>query len=385
MSVNYRILFLGAKGLEGLSGIHRSLYNELSKQHKVVDIIDTRLNGFWKYYNILYCLNKLNINVKEFFHPIQLLHSWDVSNARMRTKYYIHKRTEQANKEIDKNMGGCDLIFQTTNIPLIKKQSQIPRVVFTSFTMKLSDREYPKWAHFLNENDKKAWFEGEKITFENASIIFTSNQHAMRSIIEDYSINANKVVTVGNGVHLEEIPNIDKKYDGKTLLFVGLEFERKGGYVLLEAFKLVREKIRGAKLLIIGETPKVYFDSEGVTFLGKLPYNELSKYFQKASIFVMPSICEPFGLVFLEAMAHKVPCVGTKVDAQPEIIEDGKTGLLAEPNNPLDLSEKLIELLKSEGLMRQMGDRGRRRVEEIFTWKLVVQRMNTEFEKILKL
>lgn len=80
-------------------------------------------------------------------------------------------------------------------------------------------------------------------------------------------------------------------------------------------------------------------------------------------------------------MAYKTPCIGSTADAMPEIIEDGKTGLLAPPNDYKQLAEKLILLLEDENLMKKMGEQGRERMEKYFTWDLVVDRMTEEFKK----
>jgi len=103
--------------------------------------------------------------------------------------------------------------------------------------------------------------------------------------------------------------------------------------------------------------------------------------YEHASVFAMPSIQENFGHVFLEAMAYKTPCIGTTVDAMPEIIEEGKTGFLVPPNDYKQLADRLILLLEDENLMRKMGEQGRERFKRYFTWDLVINRMNKQFEK----
>jgi len=82
-------------------------------------------------------------------------------------------------------------------------------------------------------------------------------------------------------------------------------------------------------------------------------------------------------------MAYKTPCIGTTVDAMPEIIENGKTGFLVPPNDHKELADKLILLLEDENFMKRMGESGRRRVEKYFTWDIVVDRMTKEFERVL--
>ena len=118
-----------------------------------------------------------------------------------------------------------------------------------------------------------------------------------------------------------------------------------------------------------------------------LPSSELIKLYSLASVFICPSIYEPFGLINIEAMACATPVVGAAVGGIPEIVVDGQTGFWSrlrpkrsdpEPKDPEGYSRSLAEsinrLLDAPGLAREMGKRGRRRVEEIFSWKCVASR-----------
>ena len=232
---------------------------------------------------------------------------------------------------------------------------------------------------FFSERDKRRWLELEAISYRNATIVFTASDYVRNSIIEDYEVDEEKVVTVYEGVNLEELPIFAKEYDKKIILFVGREFNRKGGPTLIKAFKEVKKEIKDAKMIIVGSLPLV--KDENIIVKGYISRDELLRLYENASIFAMPSICEPFGLVFLEAMAYKTPCIGTTVDAMPEIIENGKTGFLVPPNDHKELADKLILLLEDENLMKRMGESSRRRVEKYFTWDIVVDRMTKEFEK----
>jgi len=102
---------------------------------------------------------------------------------------------------------------------------------------------------------------------------------------------------------------------------------------------------------------------------------ELTYLYRNASVFVMPSIYEPFGHVFLEAMAYKTPCIGSNKDAMPEIIEDGKSGFTIPLHDHRQLSEKIVYLLEDENLIRSMGEEGRRRIERSFNWDAVARRI----------
>ncbi|MDA0524407.1 glycosyltransferase family 4 protein [Methanococcoides alaskense] len=379
MAKKYKVLGLSSGGFKGFSGANYNLFDTISKRHELIGVIDNKLSGFWKYYNILYCfLKKPNIN--KYIHPIEEIYHGDVSYYRFRTPYYVLKRTKSANKSLKDMKSNCDLVLQTGWIPAILDIKDVPRFIYTDFTMKLAEREIPDWCDFLCAKHKEKWLELETKSYNNANVVFTLSNHTRRSIIDDYGVSDEKVVTVYAGTNLDDVPNVEKAYENKVILFVGIDFERKGGYVLLEAFKQVKAEIKDVRLIIIGSSPDI--NMEGVEVKGFVSHSEKTNYYNVASMFVMPSLTEPFGLVFLEAMAHRLPCIGSTVDAMPEIIINEETGYLVPPNNPDQLAEKIICLLKDESLMKRMGNSGRKKVEEFFTWDAVVERMTIEFEKI---
>jgi glycosyltransferase involved in cell wall biosynthesis len=86
-----------------------------------------------------------------------------------------------------------------------------------------------------------------------------------------------------------------------------------------------------------------------------------------ADVFALPSFEEPFGLVFLEAMAMKKPVAALDNGGTPEVVEHGKSGLLSPPHDVPALAENLLTLLRDPGLRARMGEYGRRQVEARFT------------------
>jgi glycosyltransferase involved in cell wall biosynthesis len=222
------------------------------------------------------------------------------------------------------------------------------------------------------------WLELEKGLYEHAHFIFTTSNNTWNSLINDYGIEPQKVIRVNYGAPLAYDPNFSKTSSNKIILFVGKDFKRKGGYVLLDAFKKVRNIIKEAQLIIVGpsnESLKIL--QPGVSFIGHVNDKEMvNQLYKDASVFVMPSYCEPFGLVFLEAMAYKLPCIGTAIDAIPEIIEDRKTGFLVPPGDADSLADKLIILLTRNDLLEKMGTEGRKRLDRAFQWDELGEKIN---------
>lgn len=147
-------------------------------------------------------------------------------------------------------------------------------------------------------------------------------------------------------------------------LFIGGDFPRKGGYDLLEAWVGGGFSSRADLLLVTG-WPLPSALPPGVRVLTGIRANtpEWSAAWRAADLFVMPTCNEAFGLVFQEAAAAGLPAVGTRLNAVPEIIDDGRTGLLVPPGHIAELSAALDRLIASAELRERLGRAARARIE----------------------
>lgn len=224
-----------------------------------------------------------------------------------------------------------------------------------------------------------ASLEYERRLYHQVNHIFTMSEWAKRSLISDFSVPAEKITVAGAGVNLRRLAAMsDKSYEAPSILFVGKEFPRKGGDTLLRAFVQARERIPGATLTIVG--PRTIGEvPEGVNFVGRLDndtetgLSRLLHEYQRASIFAMPSVYEPFGIVFLEAMAHGLPCLGSDQCAMPEIIVHEKTGFVQPVDDLQALIDSLCVLLENVELRRKMGQLAKLRYENEYGWDRTAQ------------
>ncbi len=218
-----------------------------------------------------------------------------------------------------------------------------------------------------------AWRAREASVYRRARVLATFSDNAARSLVRDYGVDAARVCVVGAGANVvpDEAPRQD---DGKTILFIGREFARKGGTFLAEAFRRLRRTLPQARLLVAGPASAPPLP-EGACWLGDVPLQALPAVLARATVFALPTLREPFGLAYLDAMACGVPCVGTRIEAVPEIVRHGDTGLLVPPGDPEALAAALERLLADPLLARAMGARGRQRVVSRFSWTHVAERL----------
>ena len=117
-----------------------------------------------------------------------------------------------------------------------------------------------------------------------------------------------------------------------------------------------------------------------VVFEGEINHRDLAKYYSSADVFVRASLSEGLGISFLEAMATGLPIIGTPVGGIPDFLEDRKTGLFCQVNNPQDIAEKIKEILENDELRKTLIHNGLNLVREKYSWNSVAQKM----ERILK-
>jgi alpha-maltose-1-phosphate synthase len=224
----------------------------------------------------------------------------------------------------------------------------------------------------------------EQRVYDRADVIFTMSEWARRSFVDDYGQPEGKVVTVGAGVSLDALPDLDglARPDGPPrVLFVGRTFARKGGPTLLGAFALLREREPDAQLWIVGPPPGA--PAPGVTWLGPIFRDEpggaarLDDLFRRASVFALPSLYEGFGMPLLEAMAYALPCVGADVCAIPEIVGAGERGLLVAPGD----APALADALGAASAAPRLGATGRAWVQSSMTWDHVAARIIAELAR----
>ena len=229
----------------------------------------------------------------------------------------------------------------------------------------------------------------EEDAAQQMTAVFTFSEYLRQSFIRDYRVSAERVFNVGGAVNLATIPAPDpaKDYTTNRILFIGTEFNRKGGPQLLEAFAIVRQTIPTAELHIAG--PHTLDNiPPGVVFHGHLSKAdpaqsaELEDLFRSSTLFVLPSLYEPFGIAPLEAMLYGLPAIVTNAWALRECVIPGINGDLAEKGNAEDLATKITQLLADPTRLSVIGQQAREIVLTRYTWAAVAQRISAALKTL---
>lgn len=243
--------------------------------------------------------------------------------------------------------------------------------------------------------------------------------HGMRQdILKSYpELDPEKVVVIHNGIDLAEftettdpslVSSLGVDPNSRSVLFVGRITRQKGLPYLLKAAKSLPEDVQLVLAAGSPDTPEIMAEvselidelakvRKGVIWLNQqLTRPELIALLSSATVFACPSIYEPLGIVNLEAMACHAPVVATKTGGIPEVVSHGETGYLVEieqlqdgSGTPLneakfvaDFAQALNNLLEHSDL-KAMGDSGRKRVEQHFSWDKIASETLAVYQSLL--
>jgi glycosyltransferase involved in cell wall biosynthesis len=275
------------------------------------------------------------------------------------------------------------------------------RHVFSFQTQSLYDTSVPGVPHFIYTDhthlsnlasvffDRRnlrppRWLALERTIYENAARVFTRSHNVTADLLKHYAIPREKVVCVYAGANVGAASHSQPAnggYANRRILFVGGDWERKGGPQLAQAFQEVLRVLPDAHLTIAGARPDLALPN--CTVLGRVPLGELSKHFAQSSVFCLPTRLEPFGIAVLEAMLHHLPVVATAEGAIPDMVQDGVTGRLVPPGDVARLAKALIDLLQDPLRCRQFGEAGYQLAKQRYTWPAVGERMRAEILPLL--
>jgi glycosyltransferase involved in cell wall biosynthesis len=161
--------------------------------------------------------------------------------------------------------------------------------------------------------------------------------------------------------------------DGRSILFIGHPFERKGVDVLIRAFGRISDKYPDLSLKVVGYCPdlapyrELARGNPRIEFLPGQPHDQAMELMAGCTLFVLPSRAEGVPRVLIEAMAARKPVVSTRVHGIPYLVEDGVHGLLVEPDDVEGLASRMERLLDDPELAGRLADAGHRRIFSKFS------------------
>lgn len=290
-------------------------------------------------------------------------------------KGYAKYFSRQLEKELLKRK--VDLLFVPSAPQLIAYcKTDVPIIYMTDATFSQLQGYYPFFSEIALYNIDQG-IAMDKLVFKNAAHCMVASEWTKQSAISDYNIPANKITVAPLGANLDHIPSAAeiKKEKNKTckLLFIGVEWERKGGQIALDTFYALKKTGMPVQLTIIGCVPPVQINDAGITvipFIDK--HKEESRLYdiiRNSGFLLLPTRAECAGVVFCEASAYGVPSITTNTGGVSTYVQDGINGFTLSLSAAADkYAGKIQELYTNDGAYQQLCISSRKKYEEDLNW-----------------
>jgi glycogen synthase len=255
-------------------------------------------------------------------------------------------------------------------------------------------------------HDLSSWV--EKTALELADAVIAVSKSTADDVRRLFSVDPSRLKVIANGIDTEEYKPVRRPevlarygvdYHGPYVLFVGRMTRQKGLRYLLAAAEQIAPDMQIVLCAGESDTPALQAELEatvaelksrrpGIVWIPEMVDRPSAiALYSHATVFCCPSIYEPFGIINLEAMACGTPVVGANVGGIPEVVVDGETGFIVDahlspdpPHDPSDgpafsagLAEAINRLAADPELARRMGDAGRKRVVDVFSWQSIAK------------
>ena len=296
-----------------------------------------------------------------------------------------------------------DLIFSPTHY--IPRFSPVKRVV------SIFDLAYLHFPEMFKKQDLWQLKNWSKFSIKNADHIITISQYSKEDIIKNYGIKKNNITVAYPGYDREnfqfprqgrsspraaisnfQLENVKRKYgiSGNYIIYIGTIQPRKNLIRLMEAFARIEGDLQ---LVIVGkttgpgregwkyedilETPEKLGIEDKVRFVGFVSTDELPYLLSGASVFILPSLWEGFGIPVLEAMACGTPVIVSNVSSLPEVV--GKAGLLVDPYSVDQIEMAIRTVITDKKLREKLKTPGLEQAKK-FSWEVCAREVLKVFE-----
>jgi glycosyltransferase involved in cell wall biosynthesis len=227
--------------------------------------------------------------------------------------------------------------------------------------------------------------------------VIANSEETKRTIISRNPnlIDKSKIKIIYNGIYIDAFDAQNSKNiyqrNGEEIVIgnAGRLVKQKGQKYLVDLALNLKESGVNFKIVIAGEGKmenelrnlvKRNNLEDRIEFIGFI--DDMKSFMQSIDIFVLTSIWEGFGYVLVEAMACNIPVVAFRISSNPEVIEDNLTGFLVEPFDSKAMADRVIQLIEDKGLREKMGNAGRKRVEEVFTFSKTLENFEAFIERL---
>lgn len=260
-------------------------------------------------------------------------------------------------------------------------KTDIPIILMTDATFH-QIRDYYAYFSNLSKNNLQEGIKLDKRAFQLATHCMPTSEWNRQSAIHDYGINYSKLSVVHMGPNLERVPIADelsaRKQGQCRLLFLGVEWERKGGDIALQTFHLLKRAGLNPTLHIIGCVPPNAIPKDHhitvIPFLDKNKEHEFERLYKimlTSDFLLLPTKAECSGIVFCEAAAFGFPSVTYDTGGLSDYVENGISGYRLPAGSPAEIfAEKIIGIFRDHALYLRLQEGSRYAFETKLNWNV---------------
>ena len=292
-------------------------------------------------------------------------------------KGYAKHFSKQLERELLKRK--ADLLFVPSAPQLIAYcDTTIPVIYMTDASFYQLQGYYPLFSNLARYNIEQGIAIDRK-AFQKSSHCMLASEWAKRSAIKDYGIAENKITVAPLGANLDRIPMASELKKGSNekcqLLFLGVEWERKGGQLALDIFYLLDKMGFPVQLTIIGCLPPLKLTDKNIRVIPSLNKNDAGEAEQlynvllRTDLLLIPTRAECAGVVFCEASAFGIPSITTDTGGVSTYVENGVNGFLFPVSAPATVyAEKIMDLYNDMDAYEQLCKSSRKKYETLLNW-----------------
>jgi glycosyltransferase involved in cell wall biosynthesis len=309
---------------------------------------------------------------------------------------YLTAYAKQFSKQLDSAIAKQkpDLVFVPAAPQLTAYlQSSVPVIYMTDATFKQLHGYYDAWNNITAANEKQA-LTIDKSAFQKAAHSLVASDWCMQSAINDYEIGRNKITVAPMGANLDRIPaavNLNRNMDTCRLLFLGVEWERKGGDIALAAFRHLKKIGIKSTLHIIGCVPPVNIDDADVSVIPfldkKIPAENERLYsiLADSHFLLLPTRAECAGIVFCEAAAYGTASISTDTGGVSTYVRNGVNGYLLPPGaDAAAYGEKIATVFLDKAAYQSLTAGSRQLYESTLNWNSWADTFNEVASTLVK-
>ncbi len=353
------------------SGVPKHLLGALDKKGNLVD-----------------CLNAKRLNLSDFFEgavdfkKIAKYGRPGINDSWLWRAAAIEKLSERIQRDLIRRQPFQVALQMGTHVRV--KINDVKHYCRTDMTVAQAIQANAFGLGALDEAFHAEAIASQKSIFDTCDGIFVTSNWVKNSVCSDYDLPPTRVHVIGAGASLPAMATRGHNVHHRdplrpNILFVGRDWYRKGGQLLLQAFEVVKQRFPKCTLTVIGCKPRI--EDKNVHVLGPLnkkrtaDLQRILTAYTNATVLCVPSLFEPFGMIWLEAQLYGVVPVTFLGQGRAEAIRDGETGILVKERDSISLAEALLEILSDKTRLHAMSIAAREFALGNFTWDRVAEKI----------